>query len=93
MLTKDKSPKKKNEELLYDKNDQLIPIHKHSVSSITRRETEIIELLIQGYRNKQIAMMLQISTNTVRNHIFNIFSKYNVSNRVQLINQIIQLKT
>ena len=63
-----------------------------SSTKVTKREKEIIRLIIKGYRNKQIALKLKISTNTVRNHIFNIFNKFNVSNRVQLFNQIVQPK-
>jgi len=67
-------------------------LRKISNPNVTKREKEIIDLIIRGYRNKQIARILNISTNTVRNHICNIFSKFNVTNRVQLFNQIVQPK-
>ncbi len=61
---------------------------KQSKPVITKREEEILKLIADGYRNKQIAKILDISINTVRNHISNLFHKYKVSNRVQLCKQI-----
>jgi PAS domain S-box-containing protein len=55
-----------------------------SISKLTIREKEIFKLLTQGYSNKQIAKMLSISRNTVRNHLSNIFQKLGISNRLQV---------
>jgi len=51
---------------------------------ISMREEEIIEQLVQGKTNREIAEHLFISTNTVKTHIKNIYGKLKVSNRVQL---------
>lgn len=51
---------------------------------ISVREGEIIELLVQGKTNSEIANTLFISANTVKTHIKNIYAKLEVSNRVQL---------
>ncbi|MDD4220346.1 MAG: helix-turn-helix transcriptional regulator [Sphaerochaetaceae bacterium] len=51
---------------------------------VSSREEEIIEQLVQGKTNHEIAEHLFISTNTVKTHIKNIYSKLKVSNRVQL---------
>lgn len=51
---------------------------------ISAREQEIIEHLIEGKTNREIATVLFISTNTVKTHIKNIYTKLEVSNRVQL---------
>ena len=50
---------------------------------ITIREKEILAHLAQGKTNKQISQVLMLSTSTVRNHISNIFTKLNISNRSQ----------
>ncbi len=50
---------------------------------ITGREKEILVHLAQGKTNKQISQCLMLSTSTVRNHISNIFTKLNISNRSQ----------
>jgi len=55
---------------------------------ITKREQEILILLIRGKRNKEIGEELFISQNTARNHIHNIYKKLNIKNRLQLIDLI-----
>lgn len=54
--------------------------------SITSRESEIIEHIIDGKSSKVIAENLCISPRTVTTHISNIYTKTNVKSRVQLIN-------
>ncbi|MBI9104051.1 MAG: helix-turn-helix transcriptional regulator [Spirochaetales bacterium] len=56
--------------------------------NISDREKEIIELLIEGMPNIEIAEKLCISINTVKTHVQNIYQKTNVSNRVQLLHRI-----
>lgn len=51
---------------------------------ITKREKEIIELVVNGSSNAQIAEKLNISVRTVKVHLSNIFQKLNVSNRLEL---------
>ncbi|MGD8113894.1 MAG: response regulator transcription factor, partial [Sphaerochaetaceae bacterium] len=53
---------------------------------ITEREFSVIILIKKGYTNKEIAQDLSISTNTVNNHIANIFSKTQVRSRIDLLN-------
>jgi len=56
---------------------------------ISRRESEIIESILGGLKSEEIADRLFISTKTVNNHIYNIFQKTGVKNRVQLVNLLI----
>ena len=51
--------------------------------ALTKRELEIIKLLVGGLYNKEIADNLNISEKTVKNHISSIFRKINVSDRTQ----------
>ncbi len=51
---------------------------------LSSRETEIANLLAEGKTNGEIAETLFISLKTVETHIYNIFRKTGVSNRVQL---------
>jgi two-component system, NarL family, nitrate/nitrite response regulator NarL len=55
-----------------------------SISSLTPREKEILQLVSKGLTNKQIADHLFISENTVKNHIKNLLQKLQLENRVQL---------
>lgn len=52
---------------------------------ITTREKELIELIYAGKSNKEIADTLFLSESTVKTHIYNIFRKMDVKNRVGVI--------
>ncbi|WP_459479103.1 helix-turn-helix domain-containing protein [Clostridium saccharoperbutylacetonicum] len=52
--------------------------------NITEKQTEIIELIIQGLTYKEIATKLFISPKTVDNHVQNIYQKLNVNSKMQL---------
>ena len=54
-------------------------------AELTEREREILELIAQGLTNPAIAEKLVLSPKTVRNHVSNIFSKLQVSDRAQAI--------
>ena len=55
------------------------------INTLSRKEKVIIEALSEGLTNKQLSARLQISSNTVKFHISNIFDKLNVKNRAQAI--------
>ena len=52
-------------------------------SPLTNREMEILELIIEGLSNKEIALRLSISQQTVKNHVTSILAKLNLSDRTQ----------
>ncbi len=52
-------------------------------SPLTTREMEILELIIEGLSNKEIARRLSISQQTVKNHVTSILAKLNRSDRTQ----------
>ena len=52
--------------------------------ALTSREREIVALVAQGYKNKEIAWKLSISEQTVKNHLHDIFHKLTVSDRLEL---------
>jgi DNA-binding CsgD family transcriptional regulator len=72
---------------LLDINSYLLSLNeKMSIyPSLTKREAEVVTILIQGKTNKQIAMSLFLSESTVKNHFKNIFKKLNVKNRLELM--------
>jgi len=53
-------------------------------SHLSQREREIVSLVSQGYRNREIAVKAFISEQTVKNHLRNIFDKLGVSDRLEL---------
>lgn len=52
--------------------------------SLSDREWRIMELMTRGYANKQIAAELSVTEHTVRNHIYRLFRRFGVRNRVEL---------
>lgn len=56
-------------------------------SSLTNREKEILELLSRGLMYKEIAAQLFLSPETVRKHVYNIYEKLHVNNRVAAVNK------
>lgn len=58
-------------------------IDKEKIAALTKREMEILTQIAGGMFNKEIAMNLNISERTVKNHISIIFKKIDVSDRTQ----------
>ena len=54
------------------------------IASITSREREIVNLVCEGLKNKEIAKRLSISEATVRNHVTSILNKLELSDRFEL---------
>jgi DNA-binding CsgD family transcriptional regulator len=77
--------------LLLSIHETLIRLSKHSerqavdVLHLTQREKEIIFRIRNGLNNKSIARQLNISVNTVKSHIYNIFQKLQATNRVDAL--------
>lgn len=55
---------------------------------ITPREKEILELLSKGLMYKEVAQQLTISINTLKRHIYNMYEKLHVDNKVEAINKV-----
>jgi two-component system nitrate/nitrite response regulator NarL len=51
---------------------------------LTNRENQVVRLVAQGRRNREVAQKLSISEKTVKNHLWNIFNKLGIDNRVEL---------
>ena len=56
-----------------------------SVESLTAREREVLEFLVEGESNKAIAYRLNISEHTVKFHVASIFGKLGVSTRTEAV--------
>ena len=52
------------------------------------REKEVLQLLINGHTNAQIADELYLSVSTIKTHVSNLYVKLNVKNRVQAVQKV-----
>lgn len=66
------------------------PLRKTRPESLTSREREILELIWDGFRNKEIGQRLKISIKTVEAHRANMMTKMRVSNTAQLLKSALQ---
>jgi DNA-binding NarL/FixJ family response regulator len=57
------------------------------LSALSKRENEILELLSKGLLYKEIAAQLFIDPETVRKHVYHIYDKLHVNNRVEAVNK------
>ena len=60
------------------------PTRDRERSPLSQREREIVSLVAQGFKNKEMAEKMFISEQTVKNHLHNIFDKLGVSDRLEL---------
>ncbi|MDD3766654.1 MAG: response regulator transcription factor [Eubacteriales bacterium] len=61
-----------------------------TLDPLTLREQDVLKLLLLGKPNREIAKVLSISENTVKTHVRNIFSKYDVQSRAELISLLLK---
>jgi two-component system NarL family response regulator len=59
---------------------------------LSEKEYEVLSLLVQGLRNKEIAKQLHITQNTVKNHLVKIFDKLGVQSRSEAVARAIKEK-
>lgn len=69
-----------------DFNNSNIKISDGNNVVFTKREKEVISLLVEGKKVKEVSNLLNLSTNTVNTHKKNIYKKANVSSNVELVN-------
>lgn len=68
----------------------VLPMKRKRPEVLTKREREVLELIWDGLKSKEIAQRLKISVKTVEAHRANMMKKVRVSNAAQLLNAAIQ---
>jgi DNA-binding NarL/FixJ family response regulator len=74
---------------------QMVPQAKTAeaeIKDLSKRETQILQLLVQGYSYKMIASELKITHDTVRFHIKRIYDKLHVHTAVEAVSKVIKEK-
>jgi LuxR family transcriptional regulator, positive regulator of biofilm formation len=59
-----------------------------AVERLSNKESQIVELVIEGFKNREIASRLFLSEQTIKSHLGRIFRKMHVRNRSQLVSMI-----
>ncbi len=57
---------------------------------LTQREWDVLRLMVQGLRNKEIGEQLQITERTIKNHVANVMAKLGARNRTEAVARAIQ---
>lgn len=59
---------------------------------LTQRELEVVRFIVKGKTHKEIAKSLQLSTNTIKNHIASVKNKWHISRNTELVRMAIENK-
>ncbi len=73
-----------------EKQQSDVIIRANPIYPLTEREREVLQFILGGKTNKDIAAAMSISEGTVKFHLGNIYSKYGVASRVELISGLLR---
>jgi DNA-binding CsgD family transcriptional regulator len=76
-----------------EKQQETIILQTKMLDPLTEREQEVLQLILTGKSNKEIAAALFVTENTVKTHVHNIYSKYDVGSRAELISTLLKNQT
>jgi DNA-binding CsgD family transcriptional regulator len=76
-------------ENMSEKQQNVVISQVEPIEKLTAREEEVLQLILAGKSNKELAEKLFISESTVKTHTHNIYSKYDVRGRAELISLIL----
>lgn len=64
---------------------KLRTVDARGMNLLSKREVEVVSCVTEGLTNREIAQRLDLSQHTIKNHLFRIFDKLGVSNRIELL--------
>jgi DNA-binding NarL/FixJ family response regulator len=64
---------------------KLKTVNAQGMNLLSKREMDVVQCVTEGLTNREIAERLDLSQHTIKNHLFRIFDKLGVSNRVELL--------
>jgi DNA-binding NarL/FixJ family response regulator len=62
-----------------------LPLLEPARGSLSPREQQVMDLVVQGFSNRAIAEVLQVTESTVKKYVYEVFNKTGASNRVELV--------
>ena len=68
-----------------------LPAAMPETAKLTKREIEILSLIVEGHSSKQVAELLYVSKRTVDFHLDNVYDKLQVTNRMQALQRATRL--
>lgn len=60
-------------------------VNAQGVNLLSKREEDVVQQLMEGLSNREIALNLKLSEHTIKNYLFRIFDKLGVSSRTELL--------
>lgn len=60
----------------------------HNATQLTPREKEVLHLLAKGMTYSKMALQLEVSTETVKKHLKNIYQKLKVRNKIEALRKV-----
>lgn len=73
-----------------NKGSDILPITNPTMLGLTAREFEVLTFVVQGKCNKEIARLLHIEEQTVKNHLRPVFQKFGVARRAELLVKVFE---
>jgi DNA-binding NarL/FixJ family response regulator len=67
---------------------EIIKIPMEKKNKLSRREQQLIELLQKGYNRKNIALTLELKTETINSYFKNLYRKLNVNSAAQALRKV-----
>lgn len=67
------------------------PVAEEESPQLGAKEKEVLELMFKGFSRKELAAILNVSTNTIGTHVKRIYTKLNVSSRSEAIYEATRL--
>ena len=86
-------PRKVMAKMLLDYKPYALSLQEVNNSSLTKREKQILEQLVKGMSNLEIAEMLFVAESTVKTHIYKLYKKLNVCCRKEAIQKFSHLRS
>lgn len=58
---------------------------------LSKREKEVVELVMDGFSNKEIALRLNVSRHTISTYLRSVYKKFGVCNRTQAVLRFLEI--